>query len=81
MAVVAAGEEATVATYQGFRTGLWVPFCHRKGPFSWRRPANDEQPGPPFSQITISLVGALFVVGKNQKKRLLCSSFSPLVGI
>jgi hypothetical protein len=29
----------------GFDTGLYVPYCHVKGPFSWSRPSRDEQPG------------------------------------
>ena len=26
-------------------TGRYVPYCQIKGPFSWRRPSRDEQPG------------------------------------
>lgn len=29
----------------GFSTGLYVPYCHRNGPFSWRRPSREEHPG------------------------------------
>jgi len=29
----------------GLGTGLYVPYCHRNGPFSCRKPSRDEQPG------------------------------------
>ena len=50
----------------GFFTGRKVPDCHRNGPFSWKRPSKDEQPGPPFSQMVTSFEAAGFSEGKNQ---------------
>src|SRR3954451_8317667 len=41
------------------------------GPFSWKKPSREEQPGPPFSHIMISSLAAGFVVGTNQKNNSL----------
>lgn len=50
-----------------FLNGLKVPYCHKKGPFSWSKPSSELQPGPPFNQMVISSLAAGFVEGKNQK--------------
>jgi len=41
------------------------------GPFSWKKPSREEQPGPPFSYIMISSLAAGFVVVTNQKNNSL----------
>jgi hypothetical protein len=41
------------------------------GPFSWKKPSREEQPGPPFNHIMISSLAAGFVVGTNQKNNSL----------
>ncbi len=51
----------------GFLTGAKVPYCQRKGPFSWRSPSKELQPGPPLSQMVISSLANGFCDGKNQK--------------
>ena len=57
-----------------------VPYCHKKGPFSCRRPSSDEQPGPPFSQMVISSSAAGLVDGKNQKYNFRSSVFLSEIG-
>lgn len=52
---------------QSFLTGLKVPYCQMKGPFSWRRPSRELHPGPPFNQIRISSLASTLAEGKNQK--------------
>lgn len=32
-----------------FGTGLYVPYFHERGPFSCKKPARLEHPGPPFT--------------------------------
>lgn len=48
-------------------TGLKVPYCHKKGPFSCNKPSKLESPGPPFSQMVISSDANGLLEGKNQK--------------
>ena len=57
-------------TYYGFSTGAKVPGCQRKRPFSWKKPSNELQPGPPFSHIVMSSVGGP-IVGWNMKNKAL----------
>jgi hypothetical protein len=41
------------------------------GPFSWKRPIIEEEPGPPFIQtVNGAVVGSTFRASKNQKKIL-----------
>lgn len=37
--------------------GSLLTGCHKKRPFSWKKPSKELQPGPPFNQIVISSVG------------------------
>tara|TARA_R110002033_G_scaffold136050_1_gene175711 strand:- start:210 stop:419 length:210 start_codon:yes stop_codon:yes gene_type:complete len=49
-------------------------------PLSWNTPERELQPGPPLSQITISLFAAGFFDGKNQNKRLFALAFAAVGG-
>lgn len=64
----------------GFLTGLKVPYCHRKGPFSWSNPSSELHPGPPLSQIVISSPAKGLSDGKNQKYSCLSSLGSSEMG-
>lgn len=58
--------------------GRKTPGCQRKGPLDWVSSPIEEQPGPPVSQMRISLEdwAAGLVEGKNQKKSWLEVSFA-----
>ena len=57
-----------------FRQGRRFPGCQRNLPFSSKKPPNELQPGPPFSQIVMSLVGGP-MVGWYTKNSALDESF------